>query len=228
MPGGTVGSVTLKGRPAHVGVHYRGLNAFEQLLKVANRLLALKSEVEEHRTSFAIEPEDARQSIMMLGGEVFGGDNFNLVPASLSFTLDRRFNPEEALEEVRQKLIECFQELEDAGVQLEVEFFQEAASAASPAESEVGCALADSVERVTGKTPRFEMCPGLLEIRFYTERGIPAYAYGPGLLSVSHGPSEFVRLSDVYQSAKIYALTAARVFDNRKERSGLPSSSPRS
>jgi len=35
--------------------------------------------------------------------------------------------------------------------------------------------------------PRFELCPGLLEIRFYAEQGIPAFAYGPGLLSVAHG-----------------------------------------
>jgi succinyl-diaminopimelate desuccinylase len=48
------------------------------------------------------------------------------------------------------------------------------------------------VREVTGKTPTFELCPGLLEIRFYAERGMPAYAYGPGLLSISHGPKEFV------------------------------------
>ena len=56
------------------------------------------------------------------------------------------------------------------------------------------------------------MCPGLLEIRFYAEKDIPAYAYGPGLLSVSHGPTEFVSLPDVYRSAQIYALTASRLF----------------
>ena len=32
------------------------------------------------------------------------------------------------------------------------------------------------------------MCPGLLETRFYAAYGIPAFAYGPGLLTVSHGP----------------------------------------
>ena len=45
---------------------------------------------------------------------------------------------------------------------------------------------------VTGAAPEFEPCPGLLEIRFYAERGVPAFAYGPGLLAVSHGPQEFV------------------------------------
>ena len=52
------------------------------------------------------------------------------------------------------------------------------------------------------------MCPGLLETRFYAAAGVPAYAYGPGLLSVSHGPTEFVRISRMVECAKIYALVA--------------------
>jgi len=40
------------------------------------------------------------------------------------------------------------------------------------------------------------------------EKGIPAYAYGPGLLSVSHGPDEFVKVEDIYKCTSIYALTA--------------------
>ena len=42
------------------------------------------------------------------------------------------------------------------------------------------------------------MCPGLLETRFYAMRGIPAYAYRTGLLTVSHGPSEFVPVPQHY------------------------------
>ena len=56
------------------------------------------------------------------------------------------------------------------------------------------------------------MCPGLLEIRFYAERGIPAFAYGPGLLSVSHGPDEYVSVDRVVECAQIYALTAAQLL----------------
>jgi acetylornithine deacetylase/succinyl-diaminopimelate desuccinylase-like protein len=37
---------------------------------------------------------------------------------------------------------------------------------------------------------------------------IPAYAYGPGLLSVAHGPNEYVDLRKIRDCAAIYALTA--------------------
>jgi len=36
-----------------------------------------------------------------------------------------------------------------------------------------------------------------------------AFDYGPGLLSVSHGSDEFVKIEEVYNCAKIYALTVA-------------------
>jgi succinyl-diaminopimelate desuccinylase len=58
-----------------------------------------------------------------------------------------------------------------------------------------------------------EMCPGLLETRFYAALGIPAYAYGPGLLSVAHGPNEYVDLRKVRDCAAIYALTAIKMLN---------------
>ena len=68
------------------------------------------------------------------------------------------------------------------------------------------------VAAVAGRPPAFELCPGLLETRFYAARGIPAYAYGPGLLTVSHGPNEFVPLPNLAACALIYALTAAELL----------------
>jgi succinyl-diaminopimelate desuccinylase len=89
-------------------------------------------------------------------------------------------------------------------------------SAGVSEDSQLGRALAASIEDVTGKPARFEMCPGLLEIRFYAEKAVPAFAYGPGLLSVSHGPDEYIRLSDIEASTAVYALTAARFLSPKK------------
>jgi len=38
-------------------------------------------------------------------------------------------------------------------------------------------------------------------------------AYGPGLLTVSHGPNEFVPIRNIGQGA-IYALTAEEMFSD--------------
>jgi acetylornithine deacetylase/succinyl-diaminopimelate desuccinylase family protein len=204
--------VEVKGRPAHVGLHYRGVNAFEGMLEVARALLDLRSEVEMRKTRYAIRPEAARSSVLLLGGQCASGENFNVVPGRCGFTVDRRFNPEEDLETEKGRLFACIDRLRARGLDLEVEILQEGSAAGVPEEAPLARSLAESVREVTGRPSRFEMCPGLLEIRFYIERGVPALAYGPGSLRVSHGPLEYVKVERLEACAAVYALTAARML----------------
>jgi succinyl-diaminopimelate desuccinylase len=56
------------------------------------------------------------------------------------------------------------------------------------------------------------------EIRFYAEQGMPAYAYGPGLLSISHGPKEFVDTDRIVQCAAVSARVAASILERARAR----------
>jgi len=203
--------ITARGKTAHVGRQHEGVNAFQGMLAVAQALLELKHEVEAHTTDFHIAPDVARRSILLLGGRTEGGTNFNVVPDECWFTVDRRLNPEEDFEVEKQRL---FDVIDRAGgpATIEVEVIQEGRASGSDERGPVGRALAESIVDVTGRPARFEMCPGLLEIRFYAERGVPAFAYGPGLLTVSHGPDEFVPIDRIVECAQVYALTAARLL----------------
>src|SRR6202171_5876435 len=97
--------VRVLGKSAHVGLQHQGENAFERMHRVVERLQELKQDVERRTTHFNIGADQARQSILMLGGQSGGGTNFNVVPAECWFTVDRRINPEEDLEEEKAKLI---------------------------------------------------------------------------------------------------------------------------
>jgi succinyl-diaminopimelate desuccinylase len=200
--------VRVFGKPAHVGLQHQGENAFERMHAVVEKLQQLKREVEQRTTRFNILSGQARNSILMLGGESGGGTNFNLVPAQCWFTIDRRINPEEDLAAERAKLLDVLERCKQDGIPLDCEIFQEGASTFCDEDGPLGKALSRSVRSVTGEAPRFEMCPGLLESRFYAAQGMPAFAYGPGLLSVAHGPNEYVDLRRIVDTAAIYALTA--------------------
>jgi acetylornithine deacetylase/succinyl-diaminopimelate desuccinylase family protein len=216
--------VEVRGKAAHVGLQHRGENAFERMHRVVERLLVLKREVESRSTEHNIGAEPdladgsevgasrARNSILMVGGQSGGGANFNVVPEKCWFTVDRRINPEEDLELEKARLIGVFEECQRDGIPLGWEIFQEGRSGACSGDRELGQALARYVVAVTGEAPRFEMCPGLLETRFYAARGMPAYAYGPGLLSVAHGPKEYVDMRRVVECGAIYALTASEIL----------------
>ena len=195
------GAVTLevivRGRAAHVGLQHQGTNAVERALPLLTRLF------EEKRSLFA-----RNGSIMLVGGRVDAGANFNVVPAECRFTIDRRTNPDEDFEAEKQNLMAMLDSARAEGVDLEVRTIQEGRSSSTAPDGALARALSDAVAAVTGAAPAFEMCPGLLETRFYAERGVPALAYGPGILAVSHGPREFVKIERMIECAKIYALTA--------------------
>ena len=200
--------VKVLGKSAHVGLQHRGENAFEQMVRVVERLQELKHEVEQRETGCTVGAEQRRNSILMLGGESGGGTNFNVVPEECWFTVDRRINPEEDFDAEKNRLIHVLENCQRDGIRVEWEIFQEGRASACSEDNKLGRALAENVQAITGEAPRFEMCPGLLEIRFYGAMGMPAYAYGPGLLSVAHGPQEYVDLRKVRDCAAIYALTA--------------------
>jgi succinyl-diaminopimelate desuccinylase len=212
--------VVVRGKAAHVGLSCRGVNAFERMLVVAEALRELEREVRNRTTRFRVEPEDAARSILLIGGRCEGGTGFNVVPDACTFTVDRRPNPEEDVASEKARLLDLLERQRASGIDLDVEVLQEGASSATPEDAPVARALAASVLEVRGRPPRFEMCPGLLETRFYARAGVPALAFGPGRLEVAHGPSECVSLEAVQECAAIYALTACRLLDPRNERRG--------
>ena len=127
------GAISLRvrvfGKSAHVGLQHQGENAFERMQDVVEKLRGLKREVERRTTKFNIGSEQARNSILMLGGQSGGGTNFNVVPAECWFTIDRRINPEEDFATEREKLLDVLKRCKQDGIPLEWEIFQEGDSA---------------------------------------------------------------------------------------------------
>jgi succinyl-diaminopimelate desuccinylase len=190
--------VTTPGKTAHVSLQHMGVNAFEKTLEIAPKLLAFKRRVERRAGS-----------VMLIGGRAEGGANFNAVPGEFSFTIDRRITPAEDLQQEQQRLRDFLNAVLPTA---QIEVLQEGASASTPASDPLSRALGESVYAVTKKRPKFELLHGLLETRYYASQGIPALAYGPGLLTVSHGPNEFVPVRNIETCAAIYALTAQKIL----------------
>src|SRR5262249_1425566 len=67
---------TIRGKAAHVGCQFEGVNAFERAIPAMARLLDIKKEVELRETQYNIAPAAARHSILLLGGRVEAGNEF--------------------------------------------------------------------------------------------------------------------------------------------------------
>jgi succinyl-diaminopimelate desuccinylase len=206
--------VDVRGHEAHVGQAHLGLNAFEKMIRVAEPLVALAQVLLAQRTTLPMESEHGRGSMLVVGGSAGAGANFNVVPGSAWFSVDRRFNPEEDLDEEVARLTDTIAEAAaraDADVSIDV--LQSAPSARTDETHPAAVALARCITQVEGASPRFEMCPGVLETRWYSQLGIPAFAYGPGRLDVSHGPDEFIDELAMRRCAAVYALFAGELLE---------------
>jgi succinyl-diaminopimelate desuccinylase len=211
------GAITLRvqvhGREAHVGQSHLGTNAFEKMVRVAEPLAALARELLERRTAYPMGSNPARGSMLVVGGSTGSGANFNVVPGSAWFSVDRRFNPEENLDEELERLTGAIAgAAARAEAEVTVDVLQRAPSAGTDEAHPASLGLARCVERVEGAPARFELCPGVLETRWYAQLGIPAFAYGAGRLDVSHGPDEFVDEAAMRRCAAVYALAAGELL----------------
>lgn len=204
--------ITVKGKSAHVGLEQEGVNAFEQMVEVAHSLLELKKKIKKRITPLAVSPRRANRSVMLIGGESGSGVSFNVVPERAFFTIDRRLNPEENLEAAKKEMLDVLEGYKRKGVKVEAEVLQEGEASWADPENPLALALSEVISEVTGEEPAFELCPGLCEIRFFNKRRIPAFAYGPGILEASHGPGEYVKISDVLNCVNVYALTAGKLL----------------
>jgi succinyl-diaminopimelate desuccinylase len=209
------GAITLRvqtaGREAHVGYVNQGINAFEHMIRIAEPLTTLSRELLNERTNFPVESEEAAGSMLVVGGQAGAGAGFNAVPASAWFSVDRRFNPEEELEQELARLTGMINEAADAvGAQVDIDLLQKQPSGSTDQTHPAAQTLAQCIDAVEGAAPSFMMCPGVLDTRWYSQLGIPAFAYGGGRLDISHGPDEYINEAAMRRCAAVYALFALR------------------
>jgi succinyl-diaminopimelate desuccinylase len=208
------GAITLRvqtsGREAHVGYVHEGVNAFEHMIRIAEPLAALSHELLDKRTSFPVERDEAAGSMLVVGGQAGAGAGFNVVPGSAWFSVDRRFNPEEQLDQELARLTGMIEEAARAtGAEVDIEVLQAQPSGNTDQDHPAARTLARCIEAVEAAGASFQLCPGVLDTRWYSGLGIPAFAYGGGRLDASHGPHEYIDETAMRRCAAVYALFAA-------------------
>jgi acetylornithine deacetylase len=155
-----------------------------------------------------------------LGDTVSGGVAYGTFPGYAEFCSDIRIVPGMTRQGVKADLEEFLQELcqEDPELRVELELEggerEEEWKWLQGDESFVGI-MQDASERVLGRRPALGGFPAFTDAYwFHSYAGIPSIpAYGPGLLSLAHGPNEYVSTEAIVQASKIYSLAALAYLD---------------
>lgn len=203
-------NIKVIGKSAHASMPWLGRNAFLLASQLAIELnKALASLLSSRRSRHKVVPEEAAMPTAALGGYagVPGGGKTNQIPGEFIFSVDRRLIPEEsvsqALEELRHVISLLSQHI---GVDYELEV----TNSMEPAINEPG-ELYEALRRaarVAGvEIGEPVICPGGLDMWYYTTRGSKALALGPEKGSI-HGPDEYVSIEDLRRLIVIFAALA--------------------
>jgi succinyl-diaminopimelate desuccinylase len=201
--------VTCLGRTAHASMPYKGVNSFDAMLLAGDELRRLGREISKRKTGFRTKDPRDRFSTMVLGGELAGGIKTNIIPSESSFSIDRRIIPEESLaqakRELRSALERCRRKMPASRYKLEI-LAQDGAVSVGPDER-ICRAIGAAIRTVKKKRARFLLMAGGTDLRYLIKKGIPSVGYSARGGESWHSDDEFVYVSSILDTARIYALT---------------------
>ena len=203
--------VHVKGRTSHASMPWLGRNAFLEASRLAlelHRILA--STLAGRYTRYRVDPPEAGRPTFTIGGEasVPGGGKANQVPGEFQFTIDRRLIPEETVEQARREVEAAllWASTSLGGIDYEVEVI----NSGDPAANEPG-ELYQALRRAAAgagvELGEPLICPGGLDMHYYTTRGSKALAYGP-TCETAHAPDEYVSIDELSKLIKTFHALA--------------------
>jgi acetylornithine deacetylase/succinyl-diaminopimelate desuccinylase len=207
-------AVEIIGKSAHGGVPEAGINA---IVNAAKFIMRVQEKVVPRLKG--IQNPWMGPSVMNFG-RIEGGTQPSTVADRCTILLDRRYTPAEELADVLSEYEEILEELkrEDPkfhGVLRRMESslmkkYDHVPMETSPEDPLVHCVKA-SLEAVRG------VPPGLTTRRGWTDAAILNYygkiatvVYGPGDISRSHNPHEYITVEELVEGFQVYALIAAK------------------
>jgi len=200
--GGRFWRITTTGKSAHSSRPDLGINAIYHMSDVIQVL----------RTEFTRRLADRHHPLVgsstFSAGRIRAGTSFNVVPGECELVFDRRFLPDERLEDVDAELDEVLSIARQRfpGLQVRAESEVVAGSLDTPAREPIVQALSAACTAVIGRA-KIAGAPYGSDAASLSAAGIPSVLCGPGDIAVAHSEDEWVPVSEVMAASDIYLET---------------------
>ncbi|WP_064091343.1 peptidase [Rossellomorea aquimaris] len=203
--------LTVKGKSAHGGTRYEGVNAIEKAYKVIHALQKL----EDERNSRVKDSLYKRTPIPLPinVGRIDSGKWPSSVPDTAVIEGRVGVGPWETLPEVEKEFTSCLEKLKDSDPWFEqhpvdIKWFggRWQPGDLSP-EHELVQELLHHYKRVLSATPIIEASPWGTDGGILSQGGkIPVVVFGPGTTEMAHDTNEYIELERIFQTAEILSL----------------------
>jgi acetylornithine deacetylase len=196
--------VEVEGKAAHGSVPEKGVDAIEKAAKIIVEMEKLKKTFGSKKDPLLGEPK-------MHTSTIEGGREWSVVPDRCVVRFELRTIPEYATSQALKDVENIIRELgsKDPDLKAKVGLFLSGEPLNTSHEEPMIKGLQKAIKAVKGIQPQ------IIGLPFYTEAAIfakalnvPACIIGPGDIAQAHSADEFVRVSEVFEAARIYALTA--------------------
>ncbi|SER41553.1 peptidase [Salipaludibacillus aurantiacus] len=214
----------VKGKSAHGGTSYEGINAILKALEVIQALERL----EKVRNDRVTDPLFAKAPIPLPinVGVIEGGEWPSSVPDLVKVEGRVGISPEETVQEAQEEFTRAIRamEAEDKWFKdhpVEIEWF---GARWLPGSIDVNHPfmeiLTEQYKGITGKSPEVEAAPWGTDGGIITAVGsTPSVVFGPGITRMAHQANEYIEIEKVRQCAEVIASTIIE-WCNVEERKG--------
>jgi acetylornithine deacetylase len=204
--------ISVKGKGAHGGTRYEGVNAIEKAMQVIDGLRKLETERNERITDPFFDSIPIPIPINI--GKIQAGDWPSSVPDLAIIEGRMGVAPNETQEEAKREMAAALSQVSNADTWLEennpvLEWFGASwlPGDLNP-EHELIRVITESYKGVKEQEPLIEASPWATDGGILSKvGGIPVVVFGPGVTETAHQANEYIRLEDVFESAEIIALT---------------------
>ncbi len=220
--------IETKGRIAHGSMPFLGDCAVRHMGAVlAEMEKILFPRLAEQQTEMPVAPEAARRSTLNInsihGGLAepdadYTGMPSACVPDRCVITIDRRFLIEEDLAEVKAEIDQLMQKVarDRPDFSYEIRDLFEVHPVLADKKAPIVTTVSDAIRDVMGVDPAFVVSPGTYDQKHIDRIGKlkNCIAYGPGILELAHQPDEWISITDMLDSARVMALSLAKLLAN--------------
>lgn len=195
--------ITTHGVGAHGATPKQGKNAITMMCKVVEELNKIVPGTNEYTGSGSINP-----------GVIEGGCRSSVVPDTCVLKCSRFIVPGENGQLFVDQIEEIFRKLkaEDPDFKADVELVYDSNPSLVDKESPIVQAIKEAHGDI-GKECPFYGTPQHDDADFLTNVAhIPTVLYGPGTGVLAHMPDEYVKIAEVEEAAKVYAMTILNIL----------------
>ena len=201
--------ITVKGKSAHSGRGWTGVNAIEYAAALVERLKSLGLEVGKRRSKIPAEPIYGNKWMRpgLYVTMVKGGIKGNIIPDTCEILVDRRYIPEEKSVQVEREVARVVREFaHETGVKAVMRPILGYDPMYTPPNHRLVKVVRKHARKVLGRDAPPRGSQGSTDMSAVSGLGVPVAVIGPMRADSSiHGVDEHVRINDLVSVTKILA-----------------------